>query len=206
MAGNRIFGWSAWLGDSSNLAFLEQQIEENLFLAIFLYLAVTVVGSVVLALPGITFAVLAGLMFGPILGTICCVIGATLGAMLAFGVGRFFLKDSIKPRVMNNPYLRKWLFDESGKNELLILMVTRLVPLFPYNLQNFAYGITDIRFSSYSLGTFLFMIPGTAMYTVGTVGLTQAENRLLYIGISVVLAGLVLGIGKYLRKRYVEKE
>lgn len=206
LAGDRIFGWSSWLKDSSNLAFLERQMEENLPLAILLYLAVTVIGSVVLALPGITFAVLAGLMFGPVLGTVCCVIGATLGAMLAFSAGRFFLKDSIRPRVMKNPYLKKWLFDETGKNQMLVLMVTRLVPLFPYNLQNFAYGITDIRFSAYSLGTLIFMLPGTAMYTIGTVGLTQTENRLLYIGISVVLAGLVLGVGKYLQKRYVGKE
>ena len=69
---------------------------------------------------------------------------------------------------MKNKYLKKWLFDESGKNELFVLMITRLVPLFPYNLQNFAYGVTDIPFGTYSIYSFVFMLPGTAMYTVGT--------------------------------------
>ena len=46
-------------------------------------------------------------------------------------------------------------------------MITRLVPLFPYNLQNFAYGVTDMPLKTYAVGTFLFMLPGTAMYTFG---------------------------------------
>ena len=62
------------------------------------------------------------------------------------------------------------------------------VPVFPFNLQNFAYGITDIRFSTYAIGSLIFMLPGTAMYAVGTAGLADKENRLFYIGIAVVLA------------------
>ena len=101
----------------------------------------------------------------------------TIGAVLAFIVGRYFLKDSIKPLVVKNKYLKKWLFDSSGKNELFVLMITRLVPIFPYNLQNFAYGITDIKFSTYTIGSFLFMLPGTVMYTVGTAGLTDRKHK-----------------------------
>lgn len=52
-------------------------------------------------------------------------------------------------------------------------MITRLVPLFPYNLQNFAYGVTDMPLKTYAVGTFLFMLPGTAMYTFGTAGLAD---------------------------------
>lgn len=159
-----------------------------------------------LALPGVTFAIAAGLLFGPLLGTVCCSLATTVGAMLAFIVGRFFLKDSIKPVVMKNKYLKKCLFDESGKNEIFILMITRLVPVFPYNLQNFAYGITDIKFSTYSVGSLVFMLPGTAMYTIGTAGVADKENRVLYIGIALFLAVVVLGIGTVLKKRYVKEE
>lgn len=201
---NYIFGWSSYLGDTDNLKFLEKMVQDNLALAIGIYMAVTIVGSVVLALPGITFAILAGLLFGPALGTICCSIGATAGAVLAFVAGRFFLKDSIKPAAMKNKYLKKWLFDESGKNQLFILMITRLVPLFPYNLQNFAYGVTDIGFWTYTAGSFVFMLPGTAMYTIGTAGIADEKNRVLYIGIAVILTAVVLGIGFYFKKRYVE--
>ena len=190
---NQIFGWSSYIGDIDNLSFLKAMVKKNLAVAVLLYIVFTVVGCVVLALPGVTFAILAGLLFGSVLGTICCSVATTIGAVLAFVVGRYFLKESVKPLVIKNKYLKKWLFDTSGKNELF----------FPYNLQNFAYGITDIKFSTYTIGSFLFMLPGTAMYTVGTAGLTNSENRVLYIGIAVLLAVIVVGVGFFLKKRYI---
>ena len=203
---NHIFGWSAYIGNPDNLKFLEEMIDDNLLLAVFIYIGITIAGCVVLALPGVTFAVAAGLLFGPVLGTVCCSAATTAGAMLAFLGGRFFLKDSIKPAVMRNKYLKKWLFDETGANEIFILMITRLVPVFPYNLQNFAYGITDIRFSTYSVCSLLFMLPGTAMYTVGTAGLADKENRILYIGTAVALGILVVGLGAFLKRHYIKEE
>lgn len=203
---NHIFGWSEYIGNINNLKKLDEMVENNLPVALALYMGLTIVGCVALALPGITFAIAAGLLFGPLLGTIACSVATTIGAMLAFIAGRFFLKDSIKPAAMKNKYLKKWLFDESGNNEIFILMITRLVPLFPYNLQNFAYGVTDIKFVTYSVCSLLFMLPGTAMYTVGTAGLADKENRILYIGIAVVLAVVVLAMGAFLKKRYVQPE
>lgn len=203
---NHIFGWSSYLGNRENLKFLEQMVQDNLILVLLIYSVLTIISCVVLALPGVTFAIIAGLIFGPILGTICCSVATTLGAMAGFIVGRFFLQDSIKPIAMKNKYLKKWLFDETGNNEIFILMITRLVPLFPYNLQNFAYGVTDIRFSTYSICSLIFMLPGTAMYTVGTAGLADKENRILYIGIAVVLAIIVIGLGAFLKKHYVQEE
>lgn len=203
---NHIFGWSSYLGDTDNLAFLKNMIQDNLPGAIAIYMAVTIIGSVVLALPGVTFAILAGLIFGPILGTVLCTVSATAGAVLAFLAGRFFLRDSIRPAAMKNKYLKKWLFDESGKNQLFVLMITRLVPLFPYNLQNFAYGVTDISFVTYTVGSFVFMIPGTAMYTIGTAGLADAENRMLYIGVALAIAVVVVFAGIILKKKYIQEE
>ena len=203
---NHIFGWSSYLGDTDNLAFLKNMIQDNLPGAIAIYMAVTIIGSVVLALPGVTFAILAGLIFGPVLGTVLCTVSATAGAVLAFLAGRFFLRDSIRPASMKNKYLKKWLFDESGKNQLFVLMITRLVPLFPYNLQNFAYGVTDISFVTYTVGSFVFMIPGTAMYTIGTAGLADAENRMLYIGVALAIAVVVVFAGIILKKKYIQEE
>lgn len=203
---NHIFGWSSYLGDTDNLAFLKNTIQDNLLGAIAIYMAVTIIGSVVLALPGVTFAILAGLIFGPVLGTVLCTVSATAGAVLAFLAGRFFLRDSIRPAAMKNKYLKKWLFDESGKNQLFVLMITRLVPLFPYNLQNFAYGVTDISFVTYTVGSFVFMIPGTAMYTIGTAGLADAENRMLYIGVALAIAVVVVFAGIILKKKYIQEE
>ena len=202
---NHLFGWSDYLGDTENLTFLKNMVDENIWMAGAIYVAITIVGCVVLALPGITFAVFAGLIFGPVLGTALCSFATTIGAALAFLVGRFFLKDSIRPLAMKNRYLKKWLFDESGKNEIFVLMITRLVPVFPYNLQNFAYGVTDIDAGTYALFSMLFMLPGTAMYTIGAAGLADSENRVLYIGIALFMAAAVIGIGFYLKKHYIKE-
>ena len=203
---DHLFGWSDWLRDTDNLAFLSEMVNGHLPAAILIYTAATVVGSVVLAVPGVTFAIIAGLVFGPVLGTFCCVLAATLGAMAAFIAGRFFLKDSIKPAIEKNALLKKWLFDETGRNEMFILMITRLVPVFPYNLQNFAYGVTDISFAAYSIGSFIFMIPGTAMYTIGFAGLADSEHRVLYFGIAALLAVVVFGAAALLRRKYLTEE
>ena len=189
---NHIFDWSSYISTAENLEFMKRIVQNNLPLAILLYMVLTVVGCVVLALPGVTFAILAGLLFGPVIGTICCSLATTIGAVLAV--------------VAKNRILKKWLFDDTGCNELFVLMITRLVPVFPFNLQNFAYGITDIRFSTYAIGSLIFMLPGTAMYTVGTAGLADKENRLLYIGIAVVLAVVVTIIGIILKKRYLKDD
>lgn len=203
---NQILGWSSYIENMDNLKFLERMVKDNLIYAAGIYIVVTIVGSVVLALPGITFAILAGFLFGPLLGTICCSLATTIGAILAFLIGRFFLKDSVKPAAMKNKYLKKWLFDERGKNQIFILMITRLVPLFPYNLQNFAYGVTDIGFVTYAVGSFAFMLPGTAMYTIGTAGIFYAGNRIFYIGIALVLLVIVTGLGLFFKKHYVERD
>ncbi|PJJ29186.1 TVP38/TMEM64 family protein [Lacrimispora celerecrescens] len=203
---NHVFGWSSYISNMDNLGFLKQAVEVNLPYAIAIYMLLTIAGCAFLALPGVTFAIFAGLLFGPVLGTVCCSAATTIGAVLAFSAGRFFLKDTVRPMVVKNKYLNKWLFDNSGKNQLFVLIITRLVPVFPYNLQNFAYGITDIKFSTYMIGSLVFMLPGTAMYTVGTAGLADKENRLLYMGIAAVLAIGVLGMGVFLKRRYIQEE
>ena len=203
---DRHFGWSRQLTDGDVLAMLTNTVQENLWQASLLYCLLTVVGCVVLALPGVTFAVFAGMLFGPWLGTLLCLLATTMGAVLAFLAGRFFLRDAVKPMVMKNRWLRQLLFEGTGRKDVLVLAITRLVPLFPYNLQNFAYGITDIPLSTYTLSTFLFMAPGVAMFTLGTAGLTAQGNTTLYLAGAAVLLVLVLGIGWYMKRKYLHQE
>lgn len=200
------FGWSGYLGNLDNLTFLKEMVQQNLWQAMLIYLVVTVVGCVVLALPGATFALFAGILFGPWLGILNCLVATTLGASAAFLTGRFFLKDSIKPIAQKNRYLKKLLFDSNPKSELVVLMITRLVPLFPYNLQNFAYGITDISFWKYTIYTFVFMFPGVSFFTIGAAGLTATEGRVWYFVAAGVLCLLVMGAGYLLKKRYLSEE
>ncbi len=203
---NQCFGWSEYLGDTANYAFLGDMIEDNIAAAGLIYIAVTVVACVVLALPGVTFAIIAGVMFGALRGTILCLVATTLGAIIAFIAGRFFLKDSIKPMLEKNRLLKKLLFDDSSRSDIVLLAITRLVPIFPYNIQNFAYGVTDISLAHYSLYTFLFMIPGVSLYTVGTAAIVSPENRAMYIIITAVLLAAVLAAGYVIKKKFLSKD
>lgn len=203
---NKRLGWSDYITDPRWYQRLQETMQDNYLKVVVIYMVVMVVGCVVLALPGVTFAIIAGTLFGPWMGTLLCSIAATIGAILAFLVGRFFLRDSLREKVIKNKYIDRLLFDKNTKNEMTVLMVTRLVPIFPYNLQNFAYGITDMSLAKYSLGTFIFMIPGTAMYTFGTYAVIDGSNRLFYAGATVVIAAVVIVTSRLLKKKYVGPE
>lgn len=181
-------------------------IKDNFAKAALIYVGVTVVACSLLAIPGVTFAIIAGAVFGPLWGTILCLIACTIGAIIAFIAGRYFLRSSVRDKVIRSKYINRFLFDNETKNEMLVLMITRLVPIFPYNLQNFAYGITDMSLIKYSIGTFIFMIPGTAMYTVGTNAITDSRNRLIYIVITILLVLFVTLSGKFIKKKYIQPE
>lgn len=202
---NRTFNFFSYLSlDEAGLQRLKNLAVENYMLAALLYLVFSIIGYSLLALPGITFAIAAGIIFNPLLGTVLCLISATVAACISFIVGRFFLKDSIKPAIMKNKYLKKWIFDGDKKNYVFVLMLTRLVPVFPYNLQNFAYGVSDIPFTEYMVFSFIFMIPGTALYIFGTAGVVDSSNRLLFIAVSAVLAVFVFVITALLKRKYVQ--
>lgn len=203
---NHIYGWSSYLRSTDNLMFLSELIEKNMAVAVLIYIGLTVIACVVLALPGVTFAIVASLVFGPWWGTLYCLIATTIGAIAAFVAGRFFLQDSIKPIVARNRMLKKLLFDNADKSDIILLAITRLVPIFPYNIQNFAYGITDISLVRYSLFTFVFMIPGCALYTIGTAGIVSEDGKLLYLGIAAVMLVIVLALGRIIRRKYLNEE
>ena len=201
---NHVFGWSKYLMAQENIDMLKNMVKENFLLASLIYIGSTVIASVLLAVPGVTFAIIAGLLFGPWIGTLLCSIAATLGAVFSFIVGRFFLKDTIKPMAVKNKYLKKWLFSENGYDDMFVLMITRLIPVFPYNLKNFAYGTTDMKLSKYTIGTFIFIVPGTAMYTVGAAGFADEKNRIIYIAAAILIAVVVSIMGYLLKKRYIK--
>ena len=200
---NHHYGWSSYM---SNLMFLKTMVEENIVAALALYIIITIVGCVVLALPGVTFAVIAGMLFGPIWGSFACLLATTVGAMLAFLVGKFFLKDAVKPMLEKNKLMKKLLFSDDRKSDIIILMITRMVPIFPYNLQNFAYGITDIGFWKYSILTFVFMFPGVSFFTIGAAGLTAGEDKWKYFLIAGVLAVAVTVAGLLIKKKFLGNE
>ena len=196
------FGWTDYLIGEEGMSRLSLVVEENLALAIAIYIGSLVVGGVLLAVPGFLFAIAAGALFGPWLGTACYVVGATIAAVIAFLAGRTFLKGLVKPIAMRNKHLKRWLFDEVDRDAVIVLLITRLFPIIPYNVQNFAYGTTDVSLWTYTWCTAVFAIPGTAVYTFAVAGVFDESQRALYLVVAAVLLVVVGAIIYMLNRKY----
>jgi uncharacterized membrane protein YdjX (TVP38/TMEM64 family)/Fe-S oxidoreductase len=115
-----------------------------------------------LFLPGLPISIVGGVLFGPFWGVIYTIIGATAGACVAFLVARYMARDWVAAK-LSSPRWRK-LDKEVEKNGWKVVAFTRLIPLFPFNLLNYAFGLTSVKFSHYALATFFFMLPATIAF------------------------------------------
>jgi uncharacterized membrane protein YdjX (TVP38/TMEM64 family) len=137
------------------------------------------VGVYVLAcvflLPGSLLTIGAGFVFGLGLGTAVVSAGSTLGATLAFVIGRTMAREWIAKKVAGNPTFDA--IDEAiGRSGLKLVLLLRLSPLFPFNILNYALGLTRVRPGSYVLGSWLGMVPGTILYVyLGSAARSLAE-------------------------------
>ena len=113
-------------------------------------------------LPGSVLTLGAGVVFGVIQGSIYVFIGATIGATLAFLVGRYLARGWISQKIAGNKKFSA--IDRAVGNEgFKIVLLTRLSPVFPFNLLNYGLGVTGVSLKDYVLAS-IGMIPGTIMY------------------------------------------
>jgi uncharacterized membrane protein YdjX (TVP38/TMEM64 family) len=118
--------------------------------------------ATVFFVPGILFTLAGGVLFGPVYGTLYNLGGATLGATFAFLAARYIAHDWVAQRTGNR--LRQLVEGVEEEGWRFVAFV-RLVPLFPFNLLNYALGLTRLRLSHYIITSFVFMAPAGAAYT-----------------------------------------
>jgi len=136
---------------------------EGLGFAGYVIFAVMYALFTVLFLPGFILTVGAGAVFGLGPAFVAVSIGSTVGACLAFLLGRFFARGMIESKVAGNE--RFAAIDRAvGKQGWKIVFLTRLSPVFPFNLINYAYGLTKVPFWHYALASWIGMMPGTLLY------------------------------------------
>lgn len=135
---------------------------ENLgVIAPLAFISIYVVATVAF-LPGSVLTLAGGAIFGLFAGSLYVFLGATIGATLAFLVGRYFARGWISQKIANNE--RFSAVDKAvGKEGFKIVVLTRLSPVFPFNLLNYAMGVTGVSLKDYVLAS-VGMIPGTIMY------------------------------------------
>ena len=114
-------------------------------------------------IPGSLLTLGAGVIYGVVTGSILVSIASTLGATAAFLVGRYFARDWIAKKIEGNA--RFTAIDDAVASEgWKIVGLTRLSPVFSFNLLNYAYGLTKVSLREYVLASWIGMMPGTVMY------------------------------------------
>lgn len=148
--------------------------------------------ATVLFIPGLPLTLLSGMVFGPIYGSIWVSIASTLGASLAFLTGRYIGKDYVVKKFKNSDIfikLDKGINDHGWK----MIAITRLVPIFPFNAQNYVYGLTNVPFKTYALISWICMLPATIGYVflagaiIGGKGDTAKTITFATTGIAVLI-------------------
>ncbi|MGZ0709096.1 TVP38/TMEM64 family protein [Coraliomargarita sp. W4R53] len=130
----------------------------------------------ILMLPGAVLTVGAGLIFGLAGGFAAVSVGSTLGAALAFLVGRFLARDKIRSLTADKPKFQQ-IDHAIGERGAKLIFLLRLSPVVPFNLSNYFYGLTAVKFWPYVLASWLGMMPGTLAYVYfGTLGKAAAES------------------------------
>ena len=160
---------------------------------IFIYAIATV-----LFLPGSVLTISGGILFGPVLGSLCNIAGASIGAGLSFLIARYLASDWVSQRAGGR---LKQLIDGVETEGWRFVAFVRLVPLFPFNLLNYALGLTKIRFIEYLLASCIFMSPGAIAYTylghAGREAITGGDGLINTILIAIALLAIVMFIPRF---------
>ena len=165
--------------------------------------------AVLVMIPGFAITVAAGALFGAVWGSIYVSISSTIGAALCFLIARYLARDSVSAWLSRSPKFRN-LDGMTERHGAIIVAITRLVPLFPFNLLNYGFGLTKVRFTTYVLWSWMCMLPGTVVYVVGTDAFvtTLREGKIpwaLMSALAVILT-LTFFIVKAARNRLTEND
>jgi len=164
--------------------------------------------ATVAALPGSVLTVAAGALFGSLLGVVTVSIASTLGATLAFLISRYFARDAVARWLSKKESFQR-LDTLSERHGAFAVALTRLVPLFPFNLLNYGLGLTRVRLGTYVFWSWLCMLPATVLCVVGADAVSQAvrEGRVPWAPVGAIArAGTVLAVlVRFARKKMQEK-
>ncbi|HAC64264.1 MAG TPA: TVP38/TMEM64 family protein [Cyanothece sp. UBA12306] len=186
-----------WIDSLGNVGYLA-------FILVYIIATIFLISGLILTLG-------AGVIFNVIKGSILVSIASTLGAIIAFLIGRYVARGWVKKQIEKQPNFQ--LIDEAvAKEGWKIVGLTRLSPLFPFVFLNYAFGVTKVSLRDYTLASWIGMIPGTIMYVyigsligdVASLGMEGREKTSLEWGLYIV--GLVSTIAVTIYVTKIAKE
>ncbi len=173
--------------------------------------AAAYIAATVLLVPGSLLTLAGGALFGVVRGTIIVLLAATAGASAAFLIARYLARDRVAQRVQGDE--RFAAIDRAiGRAGLKIVVLLRLSPVVPFNLLNYALGITSVRFLHYVVGC-AAMLPGTVLYVyygrvIGDIAALAAGARpergpsyYIFLGVGLLATILVTALLTRLARR-----
>ncbi|MEM6450969.1 MAG: TVP38/TMEM64 family protein [Cyanobacteria bacterium P01_D01_bin.105] len=173
VVGSRFVNWdaAALLFDRQALIEFFSMAKENPVRSVSVFVLAHVVANAV-GVPGTVLVIVGGAVYGLWWGMVWSVIGATLGAIAAFWLARYLLHDWFQKRFAHRPMFQR-MNKTLCKNGLSCVLLVRFSPVSPFNVVNFAFGLTPVHVRFYALGTLIGIIPGTLVYT--WLGVSGAE-------------------------------
>ena len=155
------------------------------YILLYCIVTITTISTLPLSLAG-------GVLFGPVYGIIYTMIGASFGMMSSFLIARYIAKDFIE-RKFSNLQIFKKINEGVKKDGPFILAVTRLLPIFPFGIQNYLYGLTSISFFKYTIFSIIFILPGTSVFVL-LAGAISAGNTKDAAKISLIASLIFLAL------------
>jgi uncharacterized membrane protein YdjX (TVP38/TMEM64 family) len=196
-----------FLGIAERLGDLKEWIRGVGSLAPLVFVLVYIV-AVVAALPGLVLTIAGAALFGSLIGVILVSIASTAGAGLAFLIARYIARERMVRRFSGNETFRK-LDRMTKEHGAVVVAITRLIPLFPFNLLNYGFGLTGVPFRTYLFWSWLCMLPATILYVVGVdavlSGLSRGEIPWPLIAVAAVAALILIFLVKIARRRLRRK-
>lgn len=177
--------------DQFDAAALESWVKDAGSAGPIVFMLIYAVGTVFF-LPGAVLTLAGGALFGPVFGTLYNLTAATIGAMASFIAARYLAHDWVEKKTGGRiKQLKQGVEGEGWK----FVAFVRLVPLFPFNVLNYALGLTKIKFSHYSIATYIFMLPGAIAYTylgyVGREAVAGGDGLIQKIMLALALLAIV---------------
>ncbi len=140
-------------------------------------------------LPASIMTAAAGLAFGPIWGMVAAVAGATARACGQFLVARLLGREAVE-KLIKGRLAR--LDQQVGQHGLKAVLLVRLIPNVPFDMQNYGFGFSQVRFSAYALGTLVGILPGSFAYVYLGYSLTDVRNSWKILVAIFLILGLIL--------------
>ncbi len=193
---------SRYFGLGQKIAELKDWIRAIGIWGVIVFVVIYAVSTLV-GVPTSLLTVIAGSLYGSVIGVIIVSIALTLGAALGFIISRYFAQEAIHNWLKDKEKFHK-LENLTQKHGATIVAITRLVPVIPYTLLNYGFGLTKIPFGTYVFWSWLSLLPGTVLYVVGVDVVTKmiTEGRVDWglVALFVFMIALIATLARYVHR------